>query len=528
MTDAVTSGKDGYLFLNNDSNKIIDQITGKYALPKEFFHKYISFHCDLRSSIEEQEANYLYIIAPNKETSLRQFLPDDVVYQQFGLTPINQFISSYEGHNDFIYYNADLLDQNVSSFATYDKNSSQWTAQGALKYVLAALEALGATDLRNRILSTPFVLGNNKSTGDLGAVIGRPPEAIETFKLLTPYSQILYENRLSGEGHIRHAYSKKGNGRAIIFHDSFIAPLIPIFSEVFEQVLFVQTPDYISELVSSYQPRYVIRLQAERLFPRPSVRVDDALQWIKDVEERRVATDTSSAYLEKILRKAPITVSPKPVKRKVLFCHIPKNAGTSIAAHLVSQFSWPEIFGLDGQKLLLEHLVEHRKGVVETHNFVSGHIPLSSIEDVLDQFDLILAIVRPPLERLISHHRYFIQEGQVSGDISLEEFLDTIYVCNPSTRNAQCGFIGKENRFLSVRERLASTPSLRIVPYHALERLNAVAAEFDLKPFHIPRLNVTRVKADPWAGLTPAFYSRVFDWFSEDFLLYDYVMGKKN
>ncbi|HEX3862952.1 MAG TPA: sulfotransferase family 2 domain-containing protein [Stellaceae bacterium] len=528
MTGSVIDGKNSYLFLGNDNNRIIDQTVGKCALSRLFLQKWFSFHYDVKISVEQRGAKYFYIIAPNKETSLREFLPDDIVYQQNGPTPTNQLLAAHEHHKDFLYYDPDLLERIGSPFATYDKNSSIWTSQGAMKYVLAALDSLGATDLRNKLLAVPLALGNNKSPGDLGAIVGRTPEAIETFKLLTPYSQIVYESALAGVGYIRHTFSKNGSGRAIFFHDSFIAPIIPTLSELFEQALFIQTNDYMSELVMAFEPQYVFRLQAERLCLRLSVHIDNALQWFKDLEADRAATDASSAYVEKLLAKAPIAVPRRPVRKKVMFCHIPKNAGTSIAAHLVGQFSWPEIFGLDGQKLLLKHLIEHQKGVVQTHSFVSGHIPLSCIEDVLDQFDLIIAIVRPPLERLISHYQYFIQEGHVRDEISLEEFLDTSYVANPSTRNAQCGYLGKDNRFLSVKERLASTPSLRLVPYHALDRLDAVAEEFDLKPFHLSRLNVSRVKVDPWASLTPALYNKVFDWFSEDFLMYDYIMGKKN
>jgi alginate O-acetyltransferase complex protein AlgJ len=527
MTAKFIVGKNDYLFLDNDTNKVLHQTVGKVRIPSEILDQYFQFHTEIAASGLTEGYRYLYIIAPNKETALRELLPDDIRYEADGLTPVKVFQRRFPQSSDFLFFNSDFLCPQNSEFATYDRGDSHWTPQGALAYMRAAFEFFEATELCTKLEAVKVITVNNRAVGDLGKHAGRDFEDIEQLKLISPYSEIIFEGPIVNEGYIRHVCSRNGAKKALVFHDSFAQMLMPLLSEMFEQTLFVHTPDYIPELVAAFQPDYIVRLQAERFFPRPPTCIESVLDWIQSLEAQKGVNDSTFTHVRKLLSKENVAAIEKPSKPKVLFCHIPKNAGTSIAAHLVSQYQWSEIFGLDGRRVLLQHLIQNQRAVAETHKLISGHIPLSRIEEILDSFDLILAIIRPPMERLISQHQYWVKQSYVRPDITLEEFFAEVYAGNAATRNEQCGFIGYKNDFQSAVAREKATTSLRLIPYHALDRLNKVATEFHLPPFTIKRLNASKARANPWLQIDTPFYKKVFDWFADDFLLYDYVLSAR-
>ena len=68
-------GKDGFHFLANDTNRVLEQITGKVTLTRDRLDAIGSSHRERMELAEAVGAAYRYVIVPNKELVLARFLP---------------------------------------------------------------------------------------------------------------------------------------------------------------------------------------------------------------------------------------------------------------------------------------------------------------------------------------------------------------------------------------------------------------------------------------------------------------------
>ncbi len=527
MTHKFIIGKNDYLFLDNDTNHVLQQIQGEISLAPDVLSEIHSLHTDLSHTLLNNNCHYMYIVAPNKETSLREYLPAGIIYERFGPTPIHQLQRTTHDTGIYLYFDDNILSPSSQLFATYDKGDSHWTPQAAIQYFCAALQHFGMSALVSRLHETKFLPVDNCALGDLGRHAGRAPEQIEQVKLLSPYSVTLFEGPIVNEGYIRHTYCEHRKGRAVIFHDSFVHALLPILSEMFENSLFVHCPDYIQDIVEAFAPDVVIRLQVERFFVRTPRIIKSALNWIAEIQNNKHSDSSTSLFIEQLLNNS-IPMKPQKTirKDKFLFCHIPKNAGTSLVTALIDNFQWSEIFGLDNRKLFLKDLVDNQTDIIATHSLISGHIPLKVLEENLHQFDLIIAIVRPPMERFLSHYFFWKKQNYVPSEMSIDDFLEVVFRSNADTRNEQCGFLGKINTFESVIERMNTCPALRIIPYHNLASIHGLADEFGLPRFAIPKINASEANETRWDLVSSKLYESVFEWFSDDFRLSDFLVDR--
>jgi hypothetical protein len=210
---------------------------------------------------------------------------------------------------------------------------------------------------------------------------------------------------------------------------------------------------------------------------------------------------------------------------KLLFCHIPKNAGTSLAVHLSSQFPPGETFGIDNKRLFVEDLLADRYNIISNHSFVSGHISLELIRDAIPLFDAVVAIVRPPAERLASMFAYKRRTDERWSGTDLPTFLSEYYCENVATRNEQCSYIGRINTFESCLEVVENTPNLHIVHSYNMHKLSSVLSPYGLSVDGLPSLNRSNeVSSD--AVFDTKVYRDAFDWFDGDFALSDYILKR--
>lgn len=209
---------------------------------------------------------------------------------------------------------------------------------------------------------------------------------------------------------------------------------------------------------------------------------------------------------------------------KILFCHIPKAAGTSVGVHIAKQFPPNQVYAVDQISNTVSDLVRDMHSVVDRVSLIAGHIPLAQIEPILDRFDLIVAVVRHPIDRLLSMHKFMKMMGYIDSSIPFEEFFRTTYSGNIHTRNEQCGYIGHENVFQSVLTRMDQIPSLRLFTIEQMEeRLPTVLEEFNLSAAGMERLNVSQNSTVRWGDLPRSLHREIYGWFDGDVLLYDYL-----
>jgi hypothetical protein len=210
---------------------------------------------------------------------------------------------------------------------------------------------------------------------------------------------------------------------------------------------------------------------------------------------------------------------------KILFVHIPRNGGTFVAANIAKNIGYEHAFGVDLENITLAHFDLYQDNIIRDYRFISGHIPMSILQNHIGEFDLILAVIRSPLQRAISYYSYVAKpqpEANSAVDI-FENFLRVNYFDNINTRNEQCGYIGTKNLFSSVTDVLAEYPALRLLRFWKLEEdLKVVMQEFGME-FHADayRNESAATLRHQRELITMDVYKEFRDWFSDDYLLFE-------
>ncbi len=269
MTDAdkVLPGRDGYLFLTNDTNRVLDQVQGLYQLPERQLWGTAMTHAARAALCASLGAKYHHILVPDRETALLRFLPETIVPGRAGLSPVQQYLQSGAAALLPPLYEPDRLSQTCGA-PTYFHRDTHWTFHGAFTYFLALAEAYGIDTAPLGQLQFQDVRYDNP--GDLGSKIGAPPEQAHLRVPMAAWAQPAYDNGLPNLGRLR-VFINEAEPRAerwLVLHDSFgewLTLIMPAFAGI---CCFVHNPDFDEIFVRQFQPTRVFFVQVERFFIR--------------------------------------------------------------------------------------------------------------------------------------------------------------------------------------------------------------------------------------------------------------------
>jgi hypothetical protein len=144
-----------------------------------------------------------------------------------------------------------------------------------------------------------------------------------------------------------------------------------------------------------------------------------AVEWNDEVARDRLASLLHEpAFQEKILAHA---LRALPDKRRLLFVHIPKCAGTDLTAHLTTRFprleqSWTRENWTRKVQLFQALSVFAREVPFSDSIFVSGHVRLDEYigANLVRPTDEVFTVVRAPLDIAVSQINYVITRLQAA------------------------------------------------------------------------------------------------------------------
>jgi alginate O-acetyltransferase complex protein AlgJ len=265
----VLEGKDGTLFLQNDTNDIIAQVEGRHPVTDQDLYQIASEHAGRHAFLRAIGANYLHIIAPDKESYLAEKLPDTVRPRAFGPSPLERYFASPAVivHRPMYFLDAMRKALGPRAFLTSD---THWTSRAAAWYLTEALRGQLPL-LAEAIHGLPKTTIAMEIEGDLGRKIGRRKEAT-AFLVPDPIkAKLIFDNGDANYGRIRVYRSDRqaGIGKLIFLHDSFLEWAVPILAECARETVFVQMSEIDRKFCDRFRPDVVICQQVERFFVRP-------------------------------------------------------------------------------------------------------------------------------------------------------------------------------------------------------------------------------------------------------------------
>ncbi|MBR0656775.1 polysaccharide pyruvyl transferase family protein [Plastoroseomonas arctica] len=264
----VLRGSEGYLFLRNDSNRVIDQVTGKRILSDAELAQWEAFLRGLDEAAQSRGARVVYLVAPNKECVFAEFLPDDVVVAE--TRPVRQ-LQALAARLDLratrMVYPLEALRRAGPQFATYPKGDSHWSDYGATVALEALYEALGLPLATGAKFHSEF--RNADLLSKLGGVCVEQQPVLDR----RPVAVAVHDNGVLNTGRRRDL--RAGHGvdaeaqRLLIMHDSFGEWLIPALAERFARTTAIWNASLDPALLDDVRPDVIILERAERFLVVP-------------------------------------------------------------------------------------------------------------------------------------------------------------------------------------------------------------------------------------------------------------------
>lgn len=287
--DAI-EGRNGYLFLDNDTNESKKQYTGHRKMENESLASWREYFKKLSEHMNKNNINYTFLLAPSKELIFPDYYPKHRLYT----TPTDQLISATTPQN-LIYPLDELINQRNLS---YSKTDTHWTDYGAsivAKIVCDKfLVPFEGKDLPYRMVRT---------SGDLGRKLYPPVfEDIPTIDFSFLNKTIRFYNNIKNRGEIRVFQNNDApeKGTCVIFGDSFSVRLTNFLALSFSRVVHIFSgADIDYSILEKENPKFVLIEITNRFIIRPP-RADYSLK----TDLSRKASTSSKAEISKIISES--------------------------------------------------------------------------------------------------------------------------------------------------------------------------------------------------------------------------------
>lgn len=272
----VLEGRDGWLFLDNDTNHSVDQHTGRLTLDATQLHDWKLYLAQCRSLATEVNARHVILLAASKETVLPELYP----HPQGHVSPAQQVCALCEPA-DHLVDAAAVLIRHPDRAACFIKTDTHWTDRGAMHIVLAVLAELGLdpTLAAARFAADEYCI--RRFAGDLGSKLH--PERYEPTEFLLgplPDADARFDNGVENTGRvlILEEAAPVWPHCLMLFAASSAYSMLKYLRRLFARVVFVHSAGHVDvEFVRRERPDFLVLQSTSRFVivpPTTSFRLD--------------------------------------------------------------------------------------------------------------------------------------------------------------------------------------------------------------------------------------------------------------
>ena len=251
----VLHGKDGWLFLDNDTNRSVDQFTGKILLTEDVKSGWKHYFKNTALIAEQRKCPFALLIAPAKESVYSEKYP----FVKADITAIDEVLGLLPPNYPLVYPVELLRRAAIRSFRITD---THWSPYGACVASCAVAEALGVGTKKLTQMFANDAYRLRKSGGDLGNKLFPRQAAEEAMLVGFSYRKFLcYDNGFENFGRILvlHHPGAIVQKVCLVFGSSSSYSMFDYLSRIFSEVIFIHTAGSIDEsVIELIKPDYLI------------------------------------------------------------------------------------------------------------------------------------------------------------------------------------------------------------------------------------------------------------------------------
>lgn len=243
----VIQGTDGWLFLDNDTNRSVDQFTGKLMLDGEGLQRWRNYLNQFSALAEDARARHAVVIAASKEQVLAEYYP-----HKKAPTTVHEQVLALCKPEHRIVDTAALLAAREDREACFIKTDTHWTDRGARHTVFALLRELGLDTSVAQACFAEDVYYDMNFCGDLGVKL-EPKVKTPTEFLRAPavVSAAVFDNGLPNIGRVLvfEAQEAPWSLSLLVFGASSSYPMLKYLRRLFRRVVFVHSAGNVDRSV---------------------------------------------------------------------------------------------------------------------------------------------------------------------------------------------------------------------------------------------------------------------------------------
>jgi hypothetical protein len=261
----VVAGRNGRLFLDYDTNQIMDQYVGlvRFA-PRELEH-WRALLEERITWLAERDANYVFLVVPDPAAVLPDDLPETV--RPVADRPLVQLVDhlrATESQATLLYPLPELARE--FRHVTYPKTETHWSEWGAFVAYSALIERLAARVPVRAIGPDQVAVTEDVCKGDLGSKLDPPAQSEHAFVAVrNPRARFVSDNRIMNRGRrLEWACDDAPDVCCLVLCDSYAASFAHVLAESFRRVVLAYVPKLDRTMVEEVRPQVVVQEMAER------------------------------------------------------------------------------------------------------------------------------------------------------------------------------------------------------------------------------------------------------------------------
>jgi len=265
----VLRGKDGWLFLRNDSNDVLGQHTGRVSLQAPDRRRWEKAFTERSAAVARAGVTWLFVIAPDKEAVYPEYLPADI--HPVGTRPVHDVLAMARRAGVPSLYLLDAMIAGKRGGEVYSKTDTHWNYRGAFLGYQAICENLRGRGVGlDEVTDDEIEWGEDEVEGDLGSKLDPPVASRRPLPAMPRVrASLVYDNAVQNHGRVKvFERDLPGGPTCIVFGESFAEGLLIFLRESFRRLVFVHTSMLIPEVVEREQPDVVLGIPIERFLVR--------------------------------------------------------------------------------------------------------------------------------------------------------------------------------------------------------------------------------------------------------------------
>lgn len=255
-------GEDGWLFLDNDANRSVDQYMGRFPLPASAERAWKIYFDKLAKLREDLGFRFVQLFAPSKEIVYEDYYPHR--HQRAAARPVDTVIA-LAGEIP-VCFPWEALRPKEGQFDAYDRGDTHWNLLGAAIGGVEAVKALGLA------AHDPYSYKYYRKVraGDLDSKIEGHPIGEQVFAKWNNVVEISFDSEFTNRGRIIVLNNPDAaHGTLMIFGDSFGNRLQLMLRDVFRRIVYVHGHSVDAKFIAIVKPDYIISEMVDRFVVNP-------------------------------------------------------------------------------------------------------------------------------------------------------------------------------------------------------------------------------------------------------------------